>query len=118
MENNIKLYRVILNVLFYMFYVFLVSISFSFIFPTILVVIWKDVLSPKDPIFGSIQIVILIIVLIFSLVFRKYFYLPIRDKSVITKKIANENIRKEKVKEIKRDENSPELDIKIGKEIK
>gem|GEM_PF-1813761 len=37
-------------------------------------------LSPTDPIFDKIQIVILVLVPVFTLIFRKYFYLPIMDK--------------------------------------
>ena len=109
MKSQIKLYRVVLNVLFYIFYVLLASLAFSFIFPTLLVVLGKSIFAPNDPIFDSIQIIILVLVLIFSLVFRRYFYLPITEKITETKK---ESIKKEEVKE------TPELDIKLGKEIK
>lgn len=77
--KQIKLYRVLLNTLFYVFYVLLFSIVFSFIFPVILLALWHWVLSPENPIFISIQVLIIILVLIFSLMFRKYFYLPIKS---------------------------------------
>ena len=124
MKNSIKLYRVVLNVLFYMFYVLLASIAFSFIFPTILVILWQDILAPNNPIFDAIQIVIIILVLVFSLIFRKYFYLPIRSKLIISKSEiknkTNNEVKKVEKKEIKeeKNDNSIELDIKIGKEIK
>jgi len=126
---KIKLYRVVLNILFYVFYVLLTSIAFSFIFPTVLVILWQDVISPIDPIFDRIQIAILILVLLFTLLFRKYFYLPIKEKSKkneIKKELEfKEYKKKEKIE--KKDELNEEkvelseeleLDIKIGKEIK
>ena len=143
MKSDIKFYRVILNILFFIFYILLASIIFSFTFPSILVLLWKDVLSPADPIFDKIQVVILVLVPVFTLIFRKYFYLPILDKYSIWKSESKKEISKEKLKDkkidkvekikyeekiVKKDEkkeeimdkndNSPKLDIKIGKEIK
>lgn len=127
MANQIKLYRIVLNILFFIFYVLLVSIAFSFLFPTIMVLLWKEVLSPFDPLFDSIQIAITIIVLIFSFIFRKYFYLPIyvaKNEIIIEKKEKNnietkkeDFIEKPDFKEINNEEEI-ELDIKIGKEIR
>lgn len=121
---KIKLYRIILNILFYVFYVILISVAFSFIFPTILVILWQNIISPVNPIFDNIQIVIIVLVLLITLLFRKYFYLPIKEKVEITKikgkgefKEYKKNIEdKEEDKTLKNDE--LELDIKIGKEIK
>lgn len=118
---KIKLYRVILNVLFYVFYVILTSVAFSFIFPTILVILWQEIIAPNNPIFDGIQIIIIILVLLLSMLFRKFFYLPIKEK---TKKNESkkevefkEYKKKEKIEENNELEND-ELDIKIGKEIK
>lgn len=115
MESKIKFYRVLLNVLFYIFYVLLVSIAFSFIFPTVLVIFWKVPLNPNNPIFDNVQIWIVILVLILSLIYRKYFYLPIVNNSIETKK--EDKVSCEPSKNEKTDK-TPELDIKIGKEIK
>ncbi|MDD2870353.1 MAG: hypothetical protein PHS49_00035 [Candidatus Gracilibacteria bacterium] len=136
MKKKIKFYRVVLNSLFYVFYVLVISILFSFVFPMILVLLGKPVLDPSSPIFTVIQILILIFVFILSLSFRKYLYLPIFSEEVIIEK-------KEKVKEVESKQETisksekteesieikledeivnenimPELDIKIGKEIK
>lgn len=128
MESKIRLYRIILNILFYIFYVLLVSIVFSFIFPIILVLFWNNVLDPASPIFDGIQIWIIIFVLVLSVIYRKYFFLPIREsisikvplqektntKKIIKKDIINEVVNNEEVQKSKK----TELDIKIGKEIK
>jgi len=121
---KIRLYRIILNILFYVFYVILVSVSFSFIFPTILVVFWQAIIAPNNPIFDTIQIFIIILVLLFTLLFRKHFYLPIREK-IETKKevkfkeyVKKEDLEEKKVAEIKNEDSIQELDIKVGKEIK
>jgi hypothetical protein len=138
MESKIKLYRVLLNVLFYIFYILLVSIIFSFLFPFIMVLLWKEILDPSSPIFNNIQIWIIILVFIFTLTFRKYCYLPIKIKDNTTKieiketevedkskELFNKKIKIDKFEEIIVDESineeyeeTPNLDIKIGKEIK
>jgi len=120
---KIKLYRVILNVLFYVFYVILASVGFSFIFPTILVILWQDVLAPNNPVFDSIQIIIIILVLFISLLFRKFFYLPIKEKIKIVeekKQVEFKEYKKKEEKKVKeeKEDDIDELDIKIGKEIK
>ncbi len=114
---KIKLYRIILNILFYVFYVIVVSISFSFIFPTILVILWQDVIAPNNPIFDTIQIIIIILVLLISLLFRRFFYLPIREKNKIKKELEFKKYEK-KDKKIEEINDELWLDIKIGKEIK
>ena len=95
---KIKLYRVILNVLFYIFYVLLASIAFSFVYPAISNLLQFQVVDVNNRDFYiTIQIVIAIIIFVFSLVFRKYFYLPIVDKLEISKsKTKNETNKKEK----------------------
>lgn len=121
---KIRLYRIILNVLFYVFYVILASVSFSFIFPTILVILWQDIIAPNNPIFDTIQIFIIVLVLLISLLFRKYFYLPIKEK-IETKKevkfkeyLKKEDKKEKEIDEIKIEDDIQELDIKVGKEIK
>ena len=115
---KIKLYRIVLNILFYVFYSVITSISFSFIFPTVLVILWQDIIAPNNPIFDKIQILILVLVLFFTLLFRKFFYLPIREKNKIKKDKKEKKFKKYKKKEELSDNNELELDIKIGKEIK
>ncbi len=140
MKRIVKFDRVILNTLFYIFYVLLVSLIFSFTFPLILVYLWKNVINPNSPIFSSIQISIIILVFIFTIIYRKFFYLPIFSfNEELTSKIKDiEKVDKNIISDIK-SENSidnkvnvvlekslndkvlwefPWLDIKIGKEIK
>lgn len=146
MKNKINLYRVVLNMLFYIFYVLLVSIIFSFIFPTILVILWKSVLEPTNPLFVKIQYTIVILVFIFTLAYRKFFYLPVFSNEAIIEKndlsveiidnkepdnIKIEEVKVEVIENVEKNSNKPEefeekllvnnfpdLDIKIGKEIK
>ncbi|MDP2090486.1 MAG: hypothetical protein Q8K30_02710 [Candidatus Gracilibacteria bacterium] len=107
MKKKINLYRVVLNMLFYIFYVLLVSIIFSFIFPSILLMLGKDILDPTDPIFEIIQVAIVVLIFIFTLILRKYFYLPIfssheknnelkTDNNIVVEQNQENNILKEK----------------------
>ena len=142
MKKKISLYRVVLNMIFYVFYVLLVSIVFSFIFPTIMVALWKVPLEQNNPLFPKIQIAIIVLVLVFTIILRKFLYLPIfttienieekNIKSEANDSFGNntskfEEIETEKfntfdtnttVKEKETLVNFPNLDIKIGKEIK
>lgn len=132
MKTEIKWYRLVLNILFYIFYVLLASLAFSFIFPSVLVVFWKTVLDPNNPIFANIQVWILIVVLFVSLILRKYFYLPIVytiEDTKPKKRRVSYSIKTQVKKEVpmmkkvssntlKQDKKSGWLDIKIGKEIK
>ena len=138
MNNNIKISRVIVNMFASMFYVLLASIIFSFVFPSVLSVLRQPILNPLDPIFAKIQIAIAVIVLVFSVIFRKFFYLPIRDVDLLNEKetpkkelelehdmnlIKEEKTKETKKSEVKRIEKieepiKDELDIKIGREVK
>ena len=82
MDKNIRYDRVVWNILFFIFYLLLASLIFSFIFPLILIILRQDILNPNSPVFNIIQIIIWIIVLIFTIVYRKYFYLPIVELNI------------------------------------
>ena len=139
MNNNIKFSRVILNIFSGVFYVLLASIIFSFVFPIILNLLGQPILNPSDPVFDKIQIAIIVIVLVFSIIFRKFFYLPIRNGDLLDEKENPKKelelehdmnvIKEEKIKETKKVEKKisekeeesikdDELDIKIGREVK
>lgn len=119
MEMQIKLYRLILNILFYIFYVLLASIAFSFIFPTILILLWQDILSSDSPVFDSIQVIIFILVFILTLVFRKVFYLPVKSEIIISnnkipKSVSAKDIE-DRIEEFeKKNNNSKNEEIKIN----
>lgn len=133
----IKSSRLFVNFIFFNLYWLIASIIFSFVFPIVLKVFWRPVLNSVDPVFDKIQISIIIFILVISIVFRKYFYLPIRsanleEKTIETKKELelehDLNILKQKderaleVKQEERtqikEEKKQVLDIKIGREIK
>ncbi len=124
MKSKIKLYRVVLNIIFYVFYVLLASIAFSFVFPTILVIFWQEVWLSNDPRFTSIQIWIVVLVLVFSLIFRKYCFLPImadnNEPKEQKKRVVETNTKeiKQNIKKTEKVKKERKLDIKIGKEIK
>jgi len=139
MKNNIKVSRVIVNILFCIFYILLTSVIFSFVFPFILKVFGQPILNPSDPIFDKIQIAIIVIVLVISLIFRRYFYLPIikgdlldvnkntkkeleleHDMNVAKKMREKEGSHSASLKKIESDvgEVKDELDIKVGREVK
>lgn len=71
--------RAILNVILYFFYLVFFSLIFSFSFPVILKMLEKPIMNPADPLFVKIQIFIAILVLLISLIWRKYFYICGRE---------------------------------------
>lgn len=124
MLSKIKLDRVFLNVLLFIFYVLLVSLAFSFLFPLVLKSIWQEILDPNSLIFDYIQIWIFVLMFFLTIAFRKYCYFPIiRNnnisviKSEVSKKINKDNVFSQN-KDIDNNKSELELDIKIGKEIK
>jgi len=124
--KNIRFWRLIVNILFYIFYVLIISIVFSLAFPFILKFLWKEVLDPSNSIFNQIQYIIFFLVFVFTFIFRKAFYMPIvgiEEKKIEEKSEKQINkIKKEKSDFsfendlIKQDESW--LDIKIWREIK
>lgn len=105
MKDLPVVFKGIINVLLFLFYVLVVSFAFSFLFPLTLKIFWAEILDPSNPIFAKIQIFIFLLVLFVSVILRKYFYIPVceKKKSVVVKK--------------KTSKGEP-LDIKIEKEIK
>jgi len=121
--KNIRFWRIIANILFYIFYVLIISIIFSFSFPILLQLFWKVIINSWDPIFDKIQYTIFILVLIITIIFRKKFYLPIFiDEESNKEEIIKKEIKKEKKYFSFDDEvlvkNNSWLDIKVGREIK
>lgn len=91
MKNIPFILKLAINFAVYIIYTFIVSILFSFVFPLLLKLFWKTLYASNDPIFTKIQFLIALIVLIISVIYRKYFYLSLSwDDSVI------ENFKKHK----------------------
>ncbi|MDD3646820.1 MAG: hypothetical protein PHH06_05460 [Candidatus Gracilibacteria bacterium] len=131
MYKHIRISRVIINILFYIFYVLLASVIFSFVFPLTLKISGKSVLNPSDPIFVKIQLAIIVLVLVATVIYRRFFYLPIRNGDLLNEEKnpkkelelehdmnQKENSSVDKPSEkLKYDKNKGvELDIKIGRE--
>ena len=113
MQKQIKFYRVILNILFYIFFVLITSIAFSFLFPSIQTLLWYEIWNINDPRFINIQFWIIIVVFIFSFIFRKYLYLPITISKYEGKNKSIDENKNEKA--VKKDNKLD--DIKISEEI-
>lgn len=119
MKNQINYLKIILNIFLFFVYMILVSILFSFIFPLVLVILWKSVLAPWDPIFDKIQISIFILVFVVTIIYRKTFYTSINKQVVVEEKESSqhniiENIQKQELNE-KKDIVSQDYVINIEK---
>ena len=99
-------FRGIINIFLFVLYVLLVSFAFSFLFPIMLQIFGAQILDPSNPVFAKIQIFIILLVLVVSVILRKYFYIPLyvdkKEVVIHTKTISDDE----------------GLDIKIEKEIK
>lgn len=89
-------FKLIINFVAYIGYTIFLSIIFSFAFPFVLKLMWKELYNPTDPIFTKIQITIAVVVLVITLIFRKYFYLSLRKYNDIHEEIAEEKKELEK----------------------
>ena len=102
--------KLIINFVAYIGYTILISIIFSFSFPLVLNMLGKDLYNSADPIFVKIQITIAVIVLVITLLFRKYFYLSFSrynytNDSTEKVEVKKDNIESDKVeKEIKKED--------------
>jgi len=117
--------RVLLNIIIYVFYVLVASIVFSFLFPLVLQLFGKEILTPSDPIFAKIQIFIALLVLIVSLILRKHFYITLEDSEEKTqsytqtkKSPEKKQTQKNKKQTQKSDDADEEIKIYVDKEIK
>ena len=106
--------RFLINIVLYVVYVVLFSIVFSILFPIILQVMGKNVLNPADPVFVKIQIFIAILVLLISLIFRKFFYLCGNDGERVV--VVEETVSTSKTKTY--DSDDEDIKIYVEKEIK
>ena len=114
--------KVFLNVFLYCVYVVVTSLIFSLLFPILLQVLGKTVLDPLDPVFMKIQIFIAVLVLLLTLILRKYFYIalkhPVREiKESYTIKKAQEKVQKKPEVQMEGVEDD-EIKIYVEKEIK
>ena len=104
-----------------MVYILVFSIAFSLLFPLILQILGKDVLDPSNPIFAKIQIFIAVLVLLITLIARKYFYLELKhqsdEKESYTIKKAHEKLQKKPQVQMDVTEDD-EIKIYVDKEIK
>lgn len=118
MNNIPAVFKIILNIIFYIIYTLLFSIIFSLIFPLVLQFFWKEIYPPNDPIFAKIQIVIIILTLFITIIFRKYFYIIFDKKE---EKIYRNDIIKNKNQKTKVDNDlseNDELEIYVWREKK
>ncbi|MCH2188946.1 hypothetical protein MK079_03915 [Candidatus Gracilibacteria bacterium] len=109
------------NIVLYIVYVLLLSLLFSFAFPQILAFLDRPLLSVHDPFFDKVQIVIMVLVLVISAIFRKYFYLSLSASPALT---PSSSPTEKGVKEspqpplLKGEQEEEELKIYIDKEKK
>lgn len=123
MKHIPTLPKIVLNILLYFFYVLVISLIFSFVFPQVLVVLGRPIPDSMDPVFYKTQIIILVLVLVVTLIARKYVYISLGSEEEITKHKKNPSANKKKdiknIKEKKEPENfEEEMKIYIDKEIK
>lgn len=131
MKKTPLLFKLIINFLAFLGYTLLVSVVFSFLYPLFLKIFWKPIPAEWDPIFTKIQISIALIVLIVTLIFRKYFYMSLDlweekissikiktwDKKIDEVKI-DDDINIFKIKDLDENESDDDIKIYVDKEIK
>ena len=105
--------KIILNIFLYFLYVFIVSLIFSFLFPQILLILWKPILDPSDPFFYKTQVMIAVFLLFFTMIFRKYVYISINSFEESDQK--NTSIQKKETKKKDIFSQPPQKDISSQK---
>lgn len=121
--------KTILNVLLYVVYVIIFSLIFSGLFALYMYYFTDSSLNPSSPIFANIQYFIALLVLLISLILRKYFYIGSARKEVTLKVESNNYTAKKKPVKAKKTvktklvddniiEEDDEIKIYVEKEIK
>ncbi|MFA5917105.1 MAG: hypothetical protein WC850_02615 [Candidatus Gracilibacteria bacterium] len=109
MKQAPLIFKLIINFIAYLGYTLLLSVIFSFSFPFILMMMGKELYNPTDPIFMKIQISIALIVLVLTVIFRKYFYMSlnhIKSEEINDfEEVNNDTLKTDKLeKEIKKED--------------
>ena len=114
--------KIIINIVLYILYVHVISVIFSIIFPLVISVFWGTVPDPSLPenveLFNKIQYFILLLVLVVSLIWRKYFYIGLskKESDVV---VVQAKVKKTKDSSSVLDEDEDEdIKIYVDKEIK
>jgi len=127
MKNIPIAIKVLINLVFFVIYSIISMNLINFIYDFSLHFLWKIVPKSNDIIHLKIAWVVLILVLIFTILFRKYFYVKINNKEKIIKnKKVNPKISKASIQIqenlIQKDNNEKlgenKMKIYLDKEIK
>ena len=104
--NKVSIFlKVLFNTFLFLFYSLFSIIAWNFVFWLILTLLGKDVPQSWEEIHLKLAILVLFLTLIFTLLFRRFFYLRTFDNEV--NKIIKNEIKKEE-----------DLEIYVNKEIK
>ena len=98
--------RFIINIIFFVIYSLIWIVTLNFLYWLVLTNMWKSVPWSSDPIHMKIAWVVILIILLISIIFRKYFYI-----SLWCTRNDNIEIMDEK-------NNDEEMKIYVDKEIK
>ncbi|MCD5375193.1 hypothetical protein LR010_01935 [Candidatus Gracilibacteria bacterium] len=119
--------KAVINIVLYILYVVLAWVVFSFIFPLVMQVFGQEIINPAAnmALFDKIAIFIAILVLLISLILRKYFYIcgqneetvVYRESYTAKKKPVNKKKTTKTVK-IEEEDDDEEIKIYVEKEIK
>ncbi len=117
MYNLPIFFKIVLNFIAYIFYTVFFSIVFSIVFPLILKLFWLELLNPNNPVFSKIQIILALLMLLITAIYRKYFYISLskNEPNIINEKKTETKQKKAVVEHFMDDD---DIKIYVDKEIK
>lgn len=123
MKNIPVALKVLINIILFLIYSFIWIILWDFLYWLIQVIIKNPVAWSLDPIHEKVAIISILIILLVSWLFRKYFYFPIyirqEVKQIEKKEIYTQKVKQEVKQEIEEEQiEEPKMKIYIDKEIK
>lgn len=89
MKNMPLAVKILLNLFFFLVYLLISVVLWNFLFGLVLNFMWKTIPWSQDPIHMKIAIVICFLVFLFTLLFRKYFYIILSSSENILLKEEN-----------------------------
>lgn len=87
MKNMPIAIKILLNLFFFIIYLIISVILWSFVFGLVLNIMWKPIPWSHDPVHIKIALVISFVVFLFTSLFRKYFYISFSSLENTEKKI-------------------------------
>lgn len=119
MKILISFIKIVLNIFFFIVYSLFSIVLVNFVYGLVLTKMWISIPDSTDSVHLKMAVLVVLVILFLTILFRKYFYLNVCFKKDIKEnKISKIENDKTVIKESPKVEIEEEIEIYINKEIK